>query len=105
MGLPERFSSFLSMSYISTTNLRGFSCFLSTFYILKSTRGFCKFSSPQFYILQSTKRSTFPLENSTFQQETLVFPQHFYTPQPTMSNPHTQTQDIKSKMKHSTIKK
>ena len=49
------FSSFLSMFYISTTYLRGFSHFLSTFYILKSTRGFCKFSSPQLYILQPTK--------------------------------------------------
>ena len=33
------------------------------------------------------------------------FSQQFYTPQPTMSNPYTQTQEIKSKMKHSTIKK
>merc|ERR1712081_147771 len=49
----------------STTYLRGFSSFLSMFYTLKSTRGFYKFSSPQFYILQSTKRSTFPLHNST----------------------------------------
>merc|ERR1712112_647546 len=89
------FSSFLSMFYNSTTYLRGFSHFLSTFYILKATRGFCKFSSPQFYILQSTKRSTFPLHNSTFHQETLGFSQHSYTPQPTISSPHTQIQEIK----------
>merc|ERR1711889_13479 len=80
-NLPERFfSSFLSMFYNSTTYLRGFSHFLSTVYILKSTRGFCKFSSPQFYILQSTKKSTFTLHSSTFHQETLGFSQQFYTP-------------------------
>merc|ERR1711873_286519 len=94
-NLLERFFSF--PLHVQHFYLRGFSHFLSTFYILKSTRGFYKFSSPQFYILQSTKRSTFPLQNSTFHQETLVFSQYFYTPQPTMSNPYTQTQGINKK--------
>merc|ERR1712112_321955 len=96
-NLLERF--FKLPLHVQHFYLRGFSSFLSMFYIFKSTRGFYKFSSPQFYILQSTKRSIFPLHNSIFHQETLVFSQHFYTPQPTMSNPHTQTQEIKSRMK------
>merc|ERR1712240_773607 len=60
------FPSFPLHVFTSTIYLRGFSHFLPTFYILKSTRGFCKFflsttlhpstyqeiyiSSPQFYI-------------------------------------------------------
>merc|ERR1712112_31764 len=62
LSFPFLSFPFLSFPFLSFPFL---SHFLSTFYILKSTRGFCKFSSPQFYILQSTKRSTFPLHNST----------------------------------------
>merc|ERR1712240_211688 len=71
-NLPERFFKFSSPCLQLYNPPERFVTFPP--HVLHSQvyqRFFQVFSSPQLYILQPTKRSTFPLHNSTFHQETL----------------------------------
>merc|ERR1711873_250259 len=79
---PERFFKFPLYILHSQVYQRFLQVFLSTI-IHSSIYQEIYISSPRFYI----------------PPRRLVFSQHFYTPQPTMSNPHNQTQEIKSRMK------
>ena len=97
-NLPGRFSKFSSQCLHSTIYLRGFPSF--PLHVYNSTFSNLPEVFANFFLSTTLHPSTYqviyiPSPQFYIPPRTLRLSQHFYTPKPTISNPYTQTQEIK----------